>query len=50
MTAPPAVAREESPDEVLAGSDGELVEVVTGDVDGDDTGSLADDVRDAYAL
>ena len=50
MGAPPAVAGQEPPHEVLAGPDRELVEVAPGDVDREDAGALLDDVRDAQPM
>ena len=46
MRPPPAIAREEPPLEVLAGTHRQPVEVATGHVDADDPGPLVDDVGD----
>src|SRR5437764_6251364 len=46
MCPPPAVARQESPSEILARLRAELLEVATLDVNRDDTRRLGDDLRD----
>jgi hypothetical protein len=50
MPAPPTAPGQEPADEVLARADRQLVEIATRQVDRHDTGSLADDVRDAQAV
>ena len=50
MGAPPAVAGQEPTDQVLARSDRQPVEVASGQVDRDDSGSLPDDVGDPQSV
>ena len=50
MGTPPAIEGQEPPHEVLAGPDGELVEVAPGDVDREDPGSFLDHIRDPQSM